>query len=318
VIDFERVRGSTVVVLGDVMLDEYVWGEVERISPEAPVPVVEVASRTHVPGGAANAAVGIVALECRAELAGVVGDDPSGGDLLAAVRARSVGADAVVTDSQRPTTTKTRVVASAQQVVRTDAESRSPLAGEVEAELVDRVADAVTSAAALVVSDYGKGAVTERVARAGIGSAREAGIPIVVDTKGVHYGRYEGATVLTPNVHDAGRAANVHIESEADLERAAERLMEICPGSALLVTRGAAGMTLFSAEEPLHVPTRAQEVFDVTGAGDTVVSALAVALAAGASLADAMALANAAAGIVVGKVGTAAVELTELERELRP
>lgn len=310
----DALRGSTVLVLGDVMLDEYVWGEVERISPEAPVPVVEVDSRTHVPGGAANAAVGIVALECRAVLAGVVGADAAAETLRDALAERSIDPSAITVDPGRPTTTKTRVLASAQQVVRTDSESREPLEGKAEGDLVEQVRQAIAAADALVVSDYRKGVVTERVASEAIAAANDAGVPVVVDSKGVHFDRYRGATVLTPNVHDAGRAANVHIETDGDLELAARRIREVCGNAALLITRGAAGMTLYSDGEPLHVPTRAQEVFDVTGAGDTVVATLAVALAAEVALPDAVELANAAAGIVVGKVGTAAVSLSELER----
>ena len=308
-----ELRDSTVVVVGDLMLDEYIWGEVQRISPEAPVPVVEIHSRTHVPGGAANAAAGVVALGCRARLAGIVGDDAPAEQLQDAVAANAIDPDGVVVDPGRPTTTKTRVIANAQQVVRADAESRSPLSPDGESGLVAWIRGAVPEADALIISDYGKGAVTEAISRDAIGAARDAGIPIVVDSKGIHYERYRGATVITPNVHDAGRAANVHVESDEDLELAAQRLSELCGDAALLITRGAAGMTLYSAEEPLHVPTRAQEVFDVTGAGDTVVAVLAVALAGGVALPDAVQLANAAAGIVVGKVGTASVSLGELE-----
>ena len=308
-----ELRGSTVLVLGDVMLDEYVWGEAQRISPEAPVPIVEINSRTHVPGGAANVAAGVVALGCEALLVGVVGDDAAATRLREAVASKSIDPDGLIVDAARPTTTKTRVIANSQQVVRTDSEARSPLQGQGEVDLVERIRAYLPAADALIISDYGKGTVTKFVAAESIKAARDAQIPIVIDSNGVHYSRYEGATVITPNVHEAGRAANVHIETDEDLRLAAMRLAEISGDAALLITRGAAGMTLYSAEEPFHVPTRAQEVFDVTGAGDTVVAALAVALGGGMALRDAVQLANAAAGIVVGKVGTAAVSLAELE-----
>jgi D-beta-D-heptose 7-phosphate kinase/D-beta-D-heptose 1-phosphate adenosyltransferase len=308
-----ELRGSTVVVLGDVMLDEYIWGEARRISPEAPVPIVEIQSRTHVPGGAANVAAGVVALECEALLVGVVGDDAAAARLREAVGSKSIAADGLTVDVGRPTTTKTRVIANSQQVVRTDSEARSPLQGQREVDLVERIRARLPAADALILSDYGKGTITEFVAHESIKAARDARIPIVVDSNGVHYSRYEGATVITPNVHEAGRAAHVHIETDQDLRLAAMRLTQIAGDAALLITRGAAGMTLYSAEEPFHVPTRAQEVFDVTGAGDTVVAALAVALGGGMELQDAVQLANAAAGIVVGKVGTAAVSLAELQ-----
>ena len=313
-IDPSSLRGATVVVLGDVMLDEYVWGEVQRISPEAPVPVVDVRTRTSVPGGAANAAAGVVALEGHAELGGIVGDDAAGAALRAGLTEGGVETSGLAVDPDRPTTTKTRVIAHAQQVVRTDSELRSEPPPALADELAGWVRERFPAADALLISDYGKGVVSETLANAAIEAASDAGKPVIVDSKGVHYSKYRGATVITPNVHDAGKAANVHIEDEDHLREAARRLTEVCDGAALLITRGAAGMTLFSVDHPLHVPTEAQEVFDVTGAGDTVVAVLAVALGRGVALPDAVRLANAAAGIVVGKVGTSSVTLAELER----
>jgi D-beta-D-heptose 7-phosphate kinase/D-beta-D-heptose 1-phosphate adenosyltransferase len=307
------IAGVEALVVGDVMLDEYVWGEARRISPEAPVPVVEVRSREHLPGGAANVAAGVVALECEAHLVGVVGDDDAAARLREAVQSKSIDPDGLIVDAARPTTTKTRVIANSQQVVRAASEARRPLPPQGDLELIERVRERLPAADALIISDYGKGTVTKTVARESIKAARDARIPIVIDSNGVHYSRYEGATVITPNVHEAGRAANVHIDTDEDLHLAATRLAEISGDAALLITRGSAGMTLYSEAEPFHVPTRAQEVFDVTGAGDTVVAALAVALGGGMTLRDAVQLANAAAGIVVGKVGTAAVSLAELE-----
>ena len=309
-------RGATVLTLGDVMLDEYVWGEVQRISPEAPVPVVEVQRRTHVPGGAANAAAGVVALGGRALLGGVVGADPPAEHLRAALEAAGLEAEGLVVDAGRPTTTKTRVIAHSQQVVRADAEDRSPLGPEVESGLVEWAAARVDEADAIVLSDYAKGVVSEGVARRVIELAREHGKPVVVDPKGIDYAKYRGATVITPNAHDAGRAANVHVHGYEDLLEVARRLSAACDGAALLVTRGAAGMTLFTNAHPVDIPAEAHAVYDVTGAGDTVVAVLAVALARSLPLEDAVRLANAAAGIVVGKVGTATVTLEELERHL--
>jgi rfaE bifunctional protein kinase chain/domain len=316
VTELSNLRGATVLVLGDAMLDEYVWGEVERISPEAPVPVVDVRKRTHVPGGAANAAAGVVALGGRALLGGVVGDDTSGATLRESLTAAGVEADGLAIDPLRPTTTKTRVVAHAQQVVRTDSETRGPLPPQIEAELVGWVRGRMSEADTLLISDYGKGVLSGAAAPASIDAARREGKPVVVDAKGVHYSKYRGATVITPNVRDAAQAANIHIEQEEHLREAARRLSAACGGAALLITRGAAGMTLFSVDHPLHVPAEAHEVYDVTGAGDTVVAVLAVALGRNVPLPDAVRVANAAAGIVVGKVGTSAVTLGELEREL--
>jgi rfaE bifunctional protein kinase chain/domain len=306
--------GIEALVLGDVMLDEYVWGEVERISPEAPVPVVEVRSRTRTPGGAANAAAGAVALGCRAGIVGIVGHDAAASSLREVLEQAGVGTGGLVVDSARATTIKTRVIAHAQQVVRTDSESRAALLPSIEDELLAAVRKSIAAADVLIVSDYGKGVVSERVAAEAIAAARGAGAPVVVDSKGIRYERFRGATVLTPNVHDAGRAANIHIENDGDLAAAADRLSASCDGAALLITRGAAGMNLFWEGEPLHVPTEAREVYDVTGAGDTVVATLGAALGAGASLPEAVRLANRAAGIVVGKVGTSTVTSAELNR----
>ena len=309
-----ELKGARVLVVGDLMLDEYVWGEVHRISPEAPVPVVEVSRRTLQAGGAANAAAGVVALEGEARVVGVVGDDTGGAALREAMRETGVNQECVILDSARPTTTKVRVIAHSQQVVRTDSETRDALAPELEERVCAEVADRIAASQALLISDYGKGVVSERVARSAIDAARKHEVPVVVDSKGLHYSRFRGATVITPNVQDAERASRIHIEGEEHLREAARRLSEDCGGAALLITRGAAGMTLFSVDHPLHVPAQAREVYDVTGAGDTVVAVLAVALAKGAELPDAVRLANAAAGVVVGKVGTSTVTLEELSQ----
>jgi D-beta-D-heptose 7-phosphate kinase/D-beta-D-heptose 1-phosphate adenosyltransferase len=310
------LAGATVLTLGDVMLDEYVWGDVGRISPEAPVPVLDIRERTHVAGGAANVAAGVVALGGTGLLGGVVGADPSARDLRAALAAAGVDDGGLVEDADRPTTTKTRVIAHSQQIVRLDAEDRAALADALAAALGEWAERHVGAADAVVLSDYGKGVVSDAVARRVIEAARAARRPVVVDSKNLHYDRYRGATVITPNQHDAARAANVHVDSEADLRDAVGRLTEACEGAALLVTRGAAGMTLFAGGDVVHVPAQARAVYDVTGAGDTVVAVLAVALGRGAELPEAVRLANAAAGIVVGKVGTATVSLGELRARL--
>jgi D-beta-D-heptose 7-phosphate kinase/D-beta-D-heptose 1-phosphate adenosyltransferase len=307
------IAGVEALVVGDVMLDEYVWGRVERISPEAPVPVVEVRDTTRAPGGAANAAAGVVALGCSARLIGLVGADEAAAGLRTALAEGGVSAEDLVVDEARATTVKTRVIAHAQQVVRTDYESLDRVGGEIETDLIASIRRLMESADVLILSDYGKGVVGDDVAAAAIAAAAELDKPIVVDSKGRSYEKFRGATVLTPTVQDAGRAANVRIEGDEDLAEAATRLSQATGGAALLVTRGAAGMSLFWDGEPLHIPTEAREVYDVTGAGDTVVAVLGAALGAGLSLPDAVRQANAAAGIVVGKVGTSTVSLAELE-----
>jgi rfaE bifunctional protein kinase chain/domain len=312
-----RLHGSTVLAVGDAMLDEYVWGRVRRISPEAPVPVVEVQGRTHVPGGAANVASGIVALGGRALLGAVIGPDPQGEQLRRALEERGVDCGGLLVESSRATTTKTRVIAHNQQVVRTDFEECVALAAENEDALLAWVEREVAGTDAVVVSDYAKGLVSERVAAGVIQLARRAGKPVVVDPKGVDYAKYRGATVLTPNVHDAERAASFPVERYEDLLEVGRRLREALAGSHLLITRGAEGMSLLSDSGIVDVRAEAHDVYDVTGAGDTVVATLAVALGRGLGLEEAMRLANAAAGIVVSKVGTASVTLDEL-RALRP
>jgi rfaE bifunctional protein kinase chain/domain len=312
--DLSRLAGAKVLTVGDVMLDEYIWGVVERVSPEAPVPIVDSRRRTYVAGGAANVAAGIVALGGHGLLGGAIGDDASAEALRDALAAAGVDADGLVVDPARPTTTKTRVIAHAQQMLRIDAEDRAALAGPIESVLLAHAVAHVESADAVVISDYGKGVASKPLAQRLIDAARASATPVIVDAKGLHYDRYRGATVITPNQQDAGRSANVHVESDADLEEAVRRLREASGGAAVLITRGAAGMSLFDGGEPLHVPAQARDVYDVTGAGDTVVAVLAIALGRGHALHDAIRLANAAAGVVVGKVGTATVSLAELER----
>jgi D-glycero-beta-D-manno-heptose-7-phosphate kinase len=314
--DFAAFSNVSVLTVGDVMLDEYVLGQVERISPEAPVPIVEVQQRTYVAGGAGNAAAGVAALGARSLLCGVVGDDAAAAETRHALHEHGVEATGLVVDTARPTTTKTRVVAHSQQIVRTDIEDRTPLSAEIESRLREQVVKCMGGADALLVSDYAKGVVSETVARAAIDAARERGKPVVVDPKGVDYTWFAGATVVTPNVHDAGRAVRIHVRTDGDLQRAVEHLRAQAEGASLLVTRGAAGMRLFADSTPVDIEAEALDVFDVTGAGDTVVAVLAVALAAGMDLLDAVKLSNTAASIAVAKVGTAPVTLRELERRL--
>jgi rfaE bifunctional protein kinase chain/domain len=308
----ERLAGIRAVAVGDLMLDEYVWGHVSRISPEAPVPVVDVQGRSHVPGGAANVAAGVVALGGSATLGGVVGEDEAADRLREALAERGVAADGVLGAGGRTTTTKTRVIAHSQQVVRTDFERRQPLDGGLEQRVLDWSAQALAEADVLILSDYAKGVLTSSVTTQLIEQARGREIPVVVDPKGTDYVKYRGATILTPNVHDAERAATYPVESYDDLLEVARRLEELLPGSSLLVTRGAEGMTLVEGGRAVDVAADARDVYDVTGAGDTVAATLALALTGTRDLVEAARLANAAAGVVVAKVGTAVVDQAEL------
>ena len=309
--------GRCVLIVGDVMLDEYIWGEVRRISPEAPVPVVEVHRRTFAPGGAANVAANVAGLGGRALLGGVVGQDRQAAQLREALAERGVDPAGLIVDRDRPTTTKTRIVAHSQQVVRVDSEQRTSLRAELENALLGWVEEALDIAGACVLSDYAKGVVSPRLAERFIRLAREAGKPVIVDPKGTDYAKYRGATVVTPNVREAEQALNREINGRADLLEVGQHLLGVLDGSALLITRGGQGMSLFvNGADVVHIPAVARNVFDVTGAGDTVIGTLALALAAGIGLEQAARLANLAAGIVVGKVGTATVTVEELMAEL--
>lgn len=308
-----RLPGRSILIVGDVMLDEYVWGQVRRVSPEAPVPIVEARRRTSTPGGAANVAANVASLGGRALLAGAIGKDLAGEELSRQLSACRVDAEGLIVENDRMTITKTRIVAQSQQVVRVDLEQRTALKPESEDALLMWIKNEVAAADACILSDYGKGLVSPRIAQALIQLAQSAGKPVVVDPKGTDYDRYCGATVVTPNLEEAGRVLNREVDEGEDITQLGRDLLDKVKARALLITRGAEGMTLFEREgEPLHVPAAARQVYDVTGAGDTVTGTLALALAAGASLEEAVRLANAAAGIVVGKLGTATVTQDEL------
>jgi D-beta-D-heptose 7-phosphate kinase/D-beta-D-heptose 1-phosphate adenosyltransferase len=300
------MRGRRILVLGDVMLDEFLWGQVTRISPEAPVPVVRVTRESFHLGGAGNVAANVRALGGGAVLAGAVGEDAAGSRVIEALAAAGVESRLVALGGGRPTTVKTRIVAHGQQVVRADREDASELAGRAESALVEAVRGELAACAALVISDYQKGVVTAPLLRRVLPLARRHRVPVLVDPKVRHFRLYRGVTVVTPNLHETEQATGLRLDEPRALEAAGRRILSRLACRAVLVTRGEHGMSLFERGRPcLHVPAAAREVFDVTGAGDTVVATMALALAAGATVAEAAALANCAAGVVVGKVGTA-------------
>jgi D-beta-D-heptose 7-phosphate kinase/D-beta-D-heptose 1-phosphate adenosyltransferase len=309
--------GRQVLIAGDLMLDEYVWGKVRRISPEAPVPIVEVDRRSCMAGGAGNAAANVSALGGEVVLLGIIGEDDAGLRLRDALKAQGIDGSTLLIDRQRPTTGKLRVVAHNQHVVRVDEEQRRPLSAEQEAILLERAAQKMASIHAVLLSDYAKGLVSVRFAEGLIKLARAAGKPLIVDPKGVEFAKYRQATLVKPNLREAGEALRREIESESDLIKAGEDLLEQLHSEALLITRGPEGMSLFvRGQAPIHIPTAAQEIYDVTGAGDTVASTLAMSLAAGANMQQAARLANQAAAIVVGKVGTTPAHLEELRARI--
>ena len=302
--------GRRVLVVGDVMLDRYWFGDVERISPEAPVPVVLVRKVEERPGGAANVARNIDALGGQATLLSVVGEDEAG-RALERLLAQGNVKSSLHRDAGLSTTVKLRVIGQQQQLLRVDFE-RAP-GHEVLAAKLDEFERLVDEAHAIVLSDYGKGGLAHVTRMIELGRAR--GKPVLVDPKGTEYARYRGATLLTPNRTEFREVAGRWTD-EADLARRAQKLRAELALDALIVTRSEDGMSLFSATQAVREPTRAREVFDVSGAGDTVIAALSLMVASGADLHAAMRVANHAAGIVVGKLGTAVVLPDELERSL--
>lgn len=308
----EAMRGVRVFVLGDVMLDEFLWGKVARISPEAPVPVVEVTGQSFRLGGAANVAGNVRALGGAAVLAGVVGEDGAADRLREALDGAGVMAHLMV-DRERPTTLKTRIVAHSQQVVRADREKATDIPTALEDTLLERVREELGRCRALVISDYQKGVVTARLLGKVLALARRRGLPVLVDPKLRHFALYRRVSVVTPNQGEAERATGLSLRDEDGVAAAGRRILSMLGCGAVLITRGEHGMSLFERDRrPVHIPTAARAVFDVTGAGDSVIATMALAVAAGARPAEAAVLANQAAGVVVGKVGTSEASPAEV------
>jgi len=317
----ERARGilgaaarAHVLVVGDAMLDKFIAGRVTRISPEAPVPVVMFDHETHRIGGAANVAHNLAAIGGRATLIAVTGRDDAAATLAEACRHAGIS-PAFVGDAARPTTTKVRIVTERnQQVARVDYELDAEIAGEIEQKVVTTVQQQASDASAIVISDYLKGGVTMQVMRAAVDAARQRHIPVLVDPKIPHIDYYAGATIVTPNHQEAEIAANIRVRTDDDARLAARVFRERASCEAVLITRGDQGMWLLAEGVEDALPASAREVADVTGAGDTVIATLALALAAGATFIEATQLANQAAGIAVAKFGPAVVTPAELLR----
>jgi len=309
----QTFRERKVLVLGDVMLDEFVWGDVTRISPEGPVPVVDVRRESIHLGGAANVLANLIALGSHGWVVGVVGSDHAGERLRDQLRQlNSSGDGGVIVDETRCSTTKTRIVAHSQLVVRADRESRAPVNAKVEQQIVARLKEKLAESHAFVVSDYDKGVVTPGILREILPFAYER-VPVLIDPKLRNFNAYRPATLITPNHHEALRMSDTEDHSDDGSHEAARIIQQKLNCDAVLITRGDRGMMLLEAgEDPVYVDTAAREVYDVTGAGDTVIATLAAALASGATMLEAATLANHAAGIVVGKVGTATATGTEL------
>ena len=327
---FNHIGEIRCLVIGDLMLDEYLWGKAERISPEAPVQVVDVLREELRLGGAGNVVNNLAALGAQVAVCSAIGEDENGWALLKAFSRQNVMTDAIFQDSSRKTSRKTRVVAANQQIVRIDRESRDPLSVEVEELITGWIKVNLSNFDVVLLSDYSKGVLTNKVIETVIAAASSSRIPVLVDPKGTDYARYHGATLLTPNRKEAEAASGVAIRDLESLEQAATVIMETAGLDHLLITRSEEGMSLFSRSNPatgasrqaglsmssLHIPTVAREVYDVSGAGDTVLASLAVGLAAGLGMDQAAGLANIAAGIAVAKLGTSTVAPGEIVNAL--
>ncbi len=321
-IDIDRIvsrfKEVSALVVGDIILDEYFWGKVDRISPEAPVPVVTVKKETQLLGGAANVVNNIRSLGGQVFLSGLVGGDERGRKILNLLEERGVPTGGVFIDPRRPTTVKSRIVAHSQQVVRFDRENQTSLSQGYADSLISYVRDTVPHADTVVIADYGKGVVTEELVKAVTQIAKQEKKPVLLDPKIGRFHLYRDVTLVAPNSQEASLAAGIEIVDERSLKGVGEKLLDRFNCEVVLITRGEHGMALFERgrKKEFPVQTAAIEVFDVTGAGDTVIGVMALVLAAGASFREAAVIANYAAGIVVGKLGTATVTPGELKEAI--
>jgi rfaE bifunctional protein kinase chain/domain len=290
----------TVGVIGDIILDKYLWGDVERISPEAPVPVVDVKKETVSLGGASNVANNIASLDAKAYMIGVVGDDENAKIIENLLKSKNIN-PVLIKDKSRPTIEKTRIIAVSQQLLRIDREDRSKLSTEIEDKIINEIENIKDKINVFIVSDYGKGVITQRI----MDFIKSLNKPIFVDPKPSNYQLYKNTTILTPNKKEAYES--IKVDKNTDLEFVGRKIMSDLELNQLLITLGGEGMALFEGNKILHIPTKAKKVFDVTGAGDTVISVLALARLAGGTWEESASLANTAAGYVVGEIGTATV-----------
>lgn len=311
--------GVPVLVVGDLMVDRSCRGPAERISPEAPVPVVHVLEDSSTPGGAGNVAGNLAVLGARPSLLSICGEDKTGEDIQRELEHRRIDISGVFVDPDRPTITKTRIFAGHQQVARFDFEKRGDLSAGIHRKIIDQLKAAIPRQKCVIISDYGKGVVTPAVIKTALAEARRAGIPVIVDPKIEHFTQYRGVDSITPNAKEAVEGFRAYPpKTEEQFLELGRKILSRLKCRSLLITRGEKGMTLFEKScAPQTIPTVAQEVYDVTGAGDTVVSVFSLARAVGAPHLEAAKIANCAAGVVVAKVGTAVVTREELAGRLR-
>ena len=308
-----------VLVIGDIMLDQYHWGEVKRISPEGPVPVVHIREKSFVLGGAGNVASNLSGLGCRTAIIGVTGSDRAGERIREKLQEKQI-ANQLIRNDSRATITKTRIMAQNQQLIRLDEENPDPLAPEIAAAVLQKVKDNLSHCHAVILSDYGKGLFqTENLCRDIISLCREHSLPVLVDPKGTDWERYRNATAITPNTAELGQAAGIDFHNEKEsIIKSGRSIGKTLSVDWLVVTRGPKGMLLAGPDDQIvEIPSVAREVYDVSGAGDTVIATIAAAVAGGASFPEAATLANKAAGIVVGKIGTQPIHITELQSALQ-
>ena len=309
----KNFKDAKVLVVGDLILDEFMWGEVSRISPEAPVPVVWVKNESFMPGGASNVANNIRSLGAGVYLVGVIGDDDRGAILKGELAQKGINTDGVFVDVSRPTTLKTRVVAHHQQVVRIDKEKIDHIGGNMISKIIAYIENIMKDIDAVIIEDYGKGVITPSLLSKIVPAAKASRKIIAVDPKEEHFKYYRGISVITPNNHEAAKAVGFEIKDEATLKKAGQVLLDKIKCKIALITLGENGMAVFQKGKPMtHIPTVAQEVFDVSGAGDTVIASYTLSLASGLDPIQSAYIANYAAGIVVGKVGIAVVTPEEL------
>ena len=302
-----------VLVVGDIILDEYIWGNVERISPEAPVQILQAQSENFMPGGAANVANNLVALGCDVQLVGVIGNDSKGSKLIEILQEENVGYEGIQISDQRKTTNKTRIIAQSQHMLRIDNEDKRPIAPNIEQKIIDYLILTIPMVDGIICSDYMKGVLTDKILKAIMTHAKKNNKLVFVDPKGRDFSKYCGANILTPNAYEVELSSPDNGKENYDMTTAAKKILDMIQLDSLLVTKGKDGMCLFErGKEPLHIHTEAKEVFDVTGAGDTVIAAFARAALCKLSYVEAAKIANIAAGVVVGKVGAAFVHKDDL------
>ena len=315
----EKFPKAKILVIGDVMVDKFVYGTVSRISPEAPVPVVEITKETYLPGGAGNVSNNISSLGAKVFLTGIVGDDDEGYRLVDHLKSLQIDTNGIFVDQDRPTTIKTRVIAHHQQVVRFDKEKRISPKQKTLFQMIDYIRQTLPRVDAVIISDYGKGVIQPLILKKTISLAKKFNKPITVDPKVEHFLKYRKVTSLTPNLQEAtlGMKITHKIDTKEEIENLGLKILKKLDCDSVIITLGERGMAIFERhKKPVHIPTRAKEVFDVTGAGDTVISVLTLGLSVGAPLLISAEIANYAAGVVVGKLGTATVSIEELKGAL--